>query len=244
MRRREFLSSVGSLGLLGVSDLPHRAADDTLTARVWLTDAAASYDGLRDRIEEFFRAAFGPSFHRVDLSFGTPVAASTEDAYELMTSLEWPLTLLKGRVGLGPHQPVADVNLLVTDGDVTTSYTGLGTHSVAAVSGARHVAAMSPRAETPDEVPFSLPAMRTQVLLHEAGHALGLRHDHGSLDVRGDDAVASPMVSTYPWASAEVRDGQFAFDERACGESYPDVSGKRCRLSFEFSACARRALAT
>lgn len=244
MRRREYLASVGSLGLLGVGAPPSRSTGDTLTVRVWFTEAAASYDGLRSRITEFVRTAFGPLFDRVALSWGGPVSASTEDAYEAMTSLEWPLKLLRGRVGLGECVPVDDVNLLVTDGDVTAQYTGMGIRSVAAVSGARHIAAMSPRAATPDEVPYSLPAFRTQVLLHEVGHTLGLSHEHGRLDAHDDYAVASPMVSTYPWADADVREGQFSFERRACGASFPDVSEKDCVLSFEFSACATAALGT
>lgn len=79
----------------------------------------------------------------------------------------------------------------------------------------------------------------TQLLLHELGHALGLRHRDGTITIDGERAVVSPMVSGYAWESPAVRRDQFDFDANACGSDYPSVDGKEPWLSLRYRSCER-----
>jgi hypothetical protein len=101
---------------------------------------------------------------------------------------------------------------------------------------------MPPAAETQTVVPYSVPAVATQLLLHECGHALGIGHDHGSAVRRDGAVVASPMVASYLWKSESVREKQLD-DGNACGASYPDADAavdRRLRLTY--ADCASRAI--
>lgn len=234
MNRRHLLSSVGAayLGLVGA--VGSRAAAPP-TVAVWTSEAASCYRGVADRATAYLGAALSEAVPDVEVSHAGSVPVSTERAYDLMASTEWPRTL----AGTGD---IADVNLLLTDGAMDHAPTGLGVPHVAAVGGAGDVAAMDPPEDAGSVVPYSWPAFATQVLLHECGHALGLDHDHGVVHATDDAVVASPMVSAYAWASADERAGQFAAGANACGESLPPPAGRERRLGLRFSDCALAAL--
>ena len=236
MNRRRFLrtSLAAGVGLAGLA-VGHGAMDDTLDVRVWFTEAAAGYDGLRERVEGYLSQAFGRLRDGVRLTFGRPVSVSTENGYRVTATGEWP-----AKLATGPPSPVDDVNLLVTDGQMQTSPTGVGLPHVASVGGARHVARMPPAEDGETVVPFRNRARITQVLVHEVGHALGLGHDHGTIVDGSTHVVVSPMVSAYAWATGNVRERQFDYRESACGSTYPSVEGKEGRLDMIYSECALR----
>jgi hypothetical protein len=203
--------------------------------RVWFSERAAGYSELRDRIETYLGVAFGGLEEPVEISFGGAVSVSTEDGYRVTTSGEWPSKLLES-LGDGPGLPVRGVNLLLTDGSMEEGPTGVGLPHVASVGGARHVAAM-PAGETDQSVfPYTDRSHATQVLVHECGHALALRHRHGQIVDRGHAAVVTPMVSAYAWASEDSE--EFTAEASACGSAYADVAGKQGYLDMAFSECA------
>lgn len=209
--------------------------DGPIKIRVWFSEQAAEYSDLRDRIETYLGAAFAGLDEPVEISFGGAVAVSTENGYEVTASGEWPSKLLES-LGGGTGLPVRGVNLLVTDGSMEETPTGMGFPHVASVGGARHIAAMPP-GETDEPVfPFTDRSHSTQVLVHECGHALGLQHDHGRIVDREHAVVVTPMVSAYAWASEHSQ--AFTAEANACGPSYPNVAGKRGYLDVGFSECA------
>jgi len=211
-----------------------------VNVRVWLTERASAYDGVRERARGYLRRALEPAVADLDVSFGDPVDASTEDAYRLLMDGEWPLHLA-GEVGDGGVAD--DVNLLVTDGDMSETPTGAGVSHVAAVGGARHLAQMPPAAEAPDVMAQTREAHVTQVLLHEVGHALGLQHDHGTITPIDDGVIVTPMVSAYAWLPPEVKARHFDYEQSACGQPYVDVGSSRRDLALDYSTCAASALA-
>lgn len=241
MKRRTFLG-VAAAGLLGATGYGLQR-DGPLDVRVWTSQAAAAHDGVTDRVVGHLDRALTDAVGEVSVSAGGTVAVPTEDAYRLVTGTEWPRRLLAGLVGAGPA-PVGGVNLLVTDGDMTRTPTGAGVPGLAAVGGAASLARMSPAAETPRVVGYSEPARVTQVLLHECGHALGLRHDHGAITGTDDERypVVTPMVSSYAWARGPAGAARFGYEHSACGDTYPLLTPGEARLSLCYSACARRAL--
>lgn len=237
LNRRRFLAlGAGAVSSVGLAHTGEQALDGRIDVRVWFSEAADAHDGVRPRATGYLRRALAGLGDEVSVSVGGSVAVGTEDGYRVTASGEWPKTLATGAVA-----PVDDVNLLVTDGDMSTPPTGIGLPYVASVGGARYVARMPRPSESTDAVGFSKRALVTQILVHECGHALGLRHDDGEVLDRGDHAVVSPMVSGYMWAEESVREREFGHDASACGTPYPDhLDGEDVRLAMTFSPCARR----
>ncbi|APW99249.1 peptidase M10A and M12B matrixin and adamalysin [Halobiforma lacisalsi AJ5] len=261
MNRRTFLGAVGSAASIGAFAYTRhdRSTVDTLAVRVWRSERAAGYDGVRERIREYLERFLDLPYWSLELSFGGTVAVAHEDGARVTTRGEWPLTLAGGLVGASDLEPVADVNLLVTDGGMVDAPTGYGLPHVASVGGARHLAALEPIDELPATasnaedaedveavdtsvdhpiVPLTTSTRTMQVLLHEVGHALGLDHDHGVVFRSGGTVVATPMLSTYAFSSSY--DG----DRSACGAPYPATTGRDRAITLSFSGCARRRLET
>jgi hypothetical protein len=235
LTRRAFLArTAGAAGVTGLV-AGSQTFDGPIRIRVWFSERAARYADLGDRIETYLSVAFADLEEPVEVSFGGTVAVSTENGYDVTASGEWPTKLVR-RLGEGPGPPVAGVNLLVTDGSMEETPTGIGLPHLASVGGARHVARMPPDATERSVFPFTDRSHSTQVLIHECGHALGLRHVHGRIVDRDHAVVVTPMVSAYAWAPEDS--GEFDADASACGEGYPDVAGKRGYLDMAFSTCA------
>lgn len=237
LRRREFLAAAGVASGLGGLGFLRSRDEPTIDVRVWATERAAAYDTLPDRITGYVERAFAHSRTPVAVSFGGSVPVPYEDAYRLMMYGRWPLTLGGGLVGLGSVDPVDDVNLLVTDSPIDTWPTGAGSPHAAAVGGADLLRQAPPVDEVDDVVDDHRALRAMQILLHECGHALGLKHDHGSIIDRRDEVVVSPMVSGYAWETGPVREREFDFDRNRCGDPYPSVDGKRGRLLMRFAGC-------
>ena len=235
--RREFLAAVGAGGALGAVGVLGGRPEPVIDVRFWLTEQAATYDNLQSRILGYVRRAFEHSRTRAAVDFGGTVAVPHENAYELMMYGRWPLTLVGGATGLGSVDPVDDVNLLVTDSSIDTWPSGAGAPHAAAVGGAALLRQTPPPEEVGDVVDDYRALRGMQILLHECGHALGLKHDHGSIILREDEAVVSPMVSGYAWETGPVREREFDFEHNRCGEPYRSVEGKRGRLLMRFAAC-------
>lgn len=243
VKRRAFLGAVGSVASLGTLAYSTRGTGETLAVRIWLSERAATYDGVADRVREYLAETLALEHWTVDPSVGGTVSVSTEDAARLTSRGEWPMALAAGKVGRRDIDPVSDVNLLVTDGGMQRAPTGYGIPHVASVGGARHIAELEPFDELVGDgtrmiVPNTTPTRTIQVLLHEVGHALELDHRHGVAFVTDGAVVATPMLSAYAWDSAYDADGS------QCGASIPSTDGREQRLSFAFSSCARRELAT
>jgi hypothetical protein len=237
MRRRTFLLGAGATGTVG-SLVLGSALVGPIDVRWWATRAAARRPRLRDRVEAYLERGFGSLTLVARVSYGGRISVPTEDAHRLVVDGTWPRRLVRGSSG-GRVAPVSGVNLLVTDGSVRDGPAGAGLPYVAAVGGAREIAGAPPTDRIGPVVPDSPPLRTAQILLHECGHALGLRHDHGSIEVDGAAAVVSPMVSGYAWTSGPVRRAQFDFASSRCGEPYPAVDGKDPRLLLEFDDCER-----
>ncbi|RZH66970.1 zinc metalloprotease [Natrinema altunense] len=244
MTRRVVLGALGSMVSLGALSEASREPPETLSVRVWLSERAATYEGVTDRIREYLAAIRSLEHWTVDLSFGGTVAVSTENAARLMTRGEWPKAVVAGGLGRRDLEPVADINLLVTDGRMGEAPTGYGVPHIASVGGARHIADLEPfDASLIDGtrwiVPNTAPTRTMQVLVHEIGHALGLDHEHGVAIRDGEAVIATPMLSSYAW------DPSYRADRARCGSAMPPMpDGLEKRLSFAFSACARREFAT
>jgi hypothetical protein len=236
--------SIGTVGTLGYATRP---PSDRLEVRVWLSEGAARYDAVERRVLEYLDALLGYSYWDLDLSSGGTVSVSTEDGAGVTTSGEWPMLVAGGLLGTGQIEPVSDVNLLVTDGQMTEAPTGFALPNVASVGGARYLDSL-PAFETLDAVrnvesihtvvENERPTRTIQILLHELGHALGLEHDHGVAFRDGDAVVATPMLSSYAW------DPEYDDDRSRCGTIYPETADREQRLSLTFSGCAQRGLAS
>lgn len=237
--RRRFLSTalVGSLGVAGYLKRP---SERTLNVRVWISSRAAEYEGLSEVVLGYLRRALADTHDAVELSYGGTVDVATEHAYDVVMSGDWPRRVLSGSLGLTDTDAVDDVNLLVTDGSLAETPSAAGAVNVAAAGGARFIAKMPPPSELPSTVSLSVPALATQVLVHECGHALGLHHRHGAVYDRGEGTVVTPMVSAYAWAPAEVREKHLGHSENACGTGFEPVTRRRARMSLVYSECARQ----
>lgn len=243
VNRRVFLGAVGSMASLGTLAYTTRSPTETLSVRIWLSERAATYAGVGDRIREYLREMLALEHWTLECSLGGTVSVSTEDAASLTTSGEWPMAVAAGRLGRRDIEPVSDVNLLVTDGGMEEAPTGYGIPHIASVGGARHIASLEPfdelvTDETRAIVPNTDPTRTIQVLVHEVGHALGLDHDHGVAFLYDGAVVATPMLSAYAW------DPEYDADGSRCGTVSPDPGDRERKLSLVFSSCARRELAT
>ncbi|WP_306059241.1 hypothetical protein [Natronococcus wangiae] len=247
VRRRLVLGGIGSLlslGALGTLGYATRSPAETLEVRVWFSERAARYDGVDDRVLEYLDALLDYDYWRLELSRGGVVRTSTEDGARVTTGGEWPAAVAAGALGARDLEPAADVNLLVTDGQLTTAPTGFAIPHVASVGGAQYLAALPPFDDletTRDDgsihriVENERPTRAIQILLHELGHALGLEHDHGVAFRDGDAVVATPMLSSYAW------DPDYDTGDRSrCGAVYARTEGRDQVLSLTFSACAQR----
>ena len=240
MRRRNLLLKLGALGTVGSVGVASTLVGD-VDVRWWATPRAARYPGLRERVADYLEVGFGDVALSVNVSYGGVTSFPTEDAHRLVTGGAWPRRLLDG-VADDRTAPVDDVNLLVTDGSMRRAPTGAGIPYVAAVGGARYIARTPPAEDAERVVPDRLPMRTVQILLHECGHALGLRHDHGTIRESGTAAVVSPMVSGYAWASGPIRRREFDFESNRCGRPYPAIAGRDSRLLLRFDDCERRGL--
>ncbi|MGQ3414311.1 peptidase M10A and M12B matrixin and adamalysin [Natrinema sp. LN54] len=242
MKRRVFLGTVGSMASLGTLAYATRGPDETLAVRIWFSERAATYDGIADRILEYLGEAFALEHWTLDVSIGGSVSVSTEDAARLTIRGEWPRAVAAGTLGRRDLEPVSDVNLLVTDGEMERAPTGYGIPHIASVGGARHIAALESFDELVDDdarsiVPYATPTRSIQVLVHEIGHALGLEHEHGVAFRRDGAVIATPMLSSYAW------DPSYDTDRPHCGTAIPSTDDRKRKLSLAFSSCARRELA-
>ncbi|SEH17879.1 Matrixin [Natronorubrum sediminis] len=249
MNRRLFLGSAGAILSTGTLAYTTRQPTGALEVRFWLSVQAAEYRGVSRRVREFLEVVLAFEYWTLEVSHGGTVDVSTEDGGQVTRRGEWPARLVAGRVSPNGSSSVADVNLLVTDGQMQEAPTGYGFSNVASVGGARHIAALESVEElggsateateqwvVPDE-----DATRTmQVLIHEVGHALGLGHEHGlSYRVDEHDAiVATPMLSSYAWSPAYIG------EHSQCGTTHPDPTGSSRKLQLSFSSCARSELET
>lgn len=248
VRRRLFLGGLGSLlslGTLGTLGYATRSPAETLEVRIWLSEGAARYDAVEGRLLEYLGALLGYEYWQLELSYGGVVSVSTEDGARVTINGEWPKILAAGALGARDLDPVADVNLLVTDGQMTTAPTGFAIPQTASVGGARYLATLPPfdaletvrDGDSIHRVVENERRTRTiQILLHELGHALGLEHDHGVAFRDGDAVVATPMLSSYAW------DPTYEGARSRCGTVYPSTDGRDRTLSLTFSACAQREL--
>ncbi|QLG48597.1 peptidase M10A and M12B matrixin and adamalysin [Natrinema halophilum] len=242
MNRRAFFGTVGSAISLGTLAYTTRRSPETLSVRIWLSEQASTYDGVSDRIHDYLERMLDFEFWSLEFTVGGTVSVSTEDAARLMKRGEWPKAVAEGTLGRRDIEPVSDVNLLVTDGEMKVAPTGFGIPRIASVGGARHIAALESFEELVadrdrDIVPNTTPARTIQVLVHEAGHALGLKHDHGVAFVYDGALIATPMLSSYAW------DPDYDGDRSRCGTAIPAAADRERKLSLSFSSCARRALA-
>lgn len=242
MKRRQFLAATGLVGSLGLVGAGRGGGERPLRVVVWLSERAAERDGVRPRATGYLEAALGRARDDVEVSVGDRTIPLASEGGARLMEVEWPKTVLAGAAGRGPARPVGDVNLLVTDGDPAGRPAGYGMRGIAAVGGARLLAAMAPPERSPPVVPYSAPAAITQLLLHECGHALGLAHEHGALTGEGDAVVASPMIGGYPWAEEGLRRRHLPEDANACGEALAPVANRRRLVGLEYGPCAAGAI--
>lgn len=239
LSRRSFLAAAGLVGGMGALSSGRRDGADP-RIRFWLSPDAASYgDRLPIALRTYLEHAVSPVFDEVEISFGGVVDVSTEDGYGVFGGEDgWAERVTAGFLGRGGVRSVDGVNLLVTDGAMSTAPTGAALRGAATVGGARHLLGLPNVREITPVMPFSYPLWVMQVVIHECGHALGLAHDHGGIEIDADRVIVTPMVSSYAWADEELRARQFDYEYSACGDRYRSVGDRRRYLSLGFSSCA------
>lgn len=231
---------VGVASGLGLLGRRRYAGDDPLSVTVWFTEAALSHAGVETRAIGYLRRALETAVGDVDVDRGArSISPPSEEGTRLMTRW-WPATVARGVAGRGPVDDVGDVSLLVTDGDPRRRPAGYGLPGVGTVSGARLLSQMLPVDADGTVVDPTPSAVVTQLLLHECGHALGLRHRHGTVTraESGEAVVASPMVGRYAWTRPDEDVG----DADRCGHAYPATDGGRRQLALTYGSCATAAL--
>jgi hypothetical protein len=242
VNRRAFLAGAGVALSLGVAGRRAASEPGPVVVRVWFSESAATHDALEDRVEGYLGGALADALGAVEVEFAELTVALSHEGGKASLGMDWPMRVAEGLVGMADVDPVGGANLLVTDGDPRRQPAGYGRPHVAAATGGAYIARMPPAEDLSAVVPYSVPAAATQLLLHEAGHALGATHAHGTARREGDALVASPMVGSYLWASERVREAQLD-DGSACGGAYPSDDGaSERRLGLRYADCAARAL--
>lgn len=238
--RRAFLACAAGVGALGVVGYGHHTARQDVA--IWFSEAAAEYPDLPDRTLGLLEPALDEA--GVDATVDVrsrPIPLEEEQGERLMT-VTWPRLAVGGMLHAGPVQPAGSVNLLVTDGDPRSEPAGYGMRGIAAVTGARYLAALPEAIRETAVVDYAPRAAVAQLLLHECGHAMGLGHRHGEVTVREGATVASPMVGSYAWAAADVRRRHIGHDANVCGRSLARGEADRKKLSLRYGGCARRSV--
>ncbi|MFP9192249.1 peptidase M10A and M12B matrixin and adamalysin [Natronosalvus vescus] len=237
MKRRAFIAGVGSVGTLGGIRYATRDPVTELEVGFWMSEGAAQYDTVVDRVTEYLELALGLDFWTVTITYGGTIPVESEDGVRPVRRGRWPAQVAMGAMGPGSLESAVDANVLVTDGQMRQAPTGIAIPHVASVGGARYIDQLDPPSETPDPDAYSLPSLSIQVLIHEIGHTLGLRHGHGTVYQTDEGTVATPMVSAYAW------DSSFETTESLCGDSYETQPVSPRLLTYQFSSCARERLA-
>lgn len=233
------IGAAGTLVSLPTIGYTTRRDGTTVSVRFWRTPRAARYEGVEARLTELLTRSFDLPFWSLEVSSGGIADVGTDRAADAVTRGIWPRAVLGGATGVGSVEPVWDVNLLVTDGSLENAPTGYGVPHVAAVGGARELAQLEPVDAIDDPVPNTDGAFAAQVVIHEAGHALGLDHADGRRYADGEASVVTPMLSAYGWQSSPRR------EDSRCGaaDGGPDDAESSTRLlDLQFSGCARRKL--
>lgn len=234
------LLGVGAAITLGLGSRSRIASDDRLAVRIWQTEEAADHPVARERAAGYLRSALEQVGFEPAISFGEPPQDFTTSDRAIERTA-WPTRVLVGASGAASIDPVADVNLLLTDGDVARSTAGFAYPHIATVPGARFLAAVDPVEATAGVVEYTIPGAVAHLLLHEVGHALGLEHNHGAVVVEETTVTVSPMVSGYAWADGTERPRDLTGGE--CNAGLPSGDGRR-QLAMTYSTCAKDALRT
>ncbi|MFP8891658.1 peptidase M10A and M12B matrixin and adamalysin [Natrialbaceae archaeon A-CW2] len=232
MKRRTFLGTLGALSSLGTLHYTTREPVSKLEVRFFLSEGASDYPGIESRVSAYLEGALEYPFWSVDVSMGGIVSTPTEDGADPVRTGRWPLTVGAGVTGMGNANPARDVNVLITDGQMSTAPTGYAIPHVASVGGARHLASLDVPTDFDGYDGYTRPALTAQILLHEVGHTLGLRHEHGHIERHDGKTAVTPMVSAYAW------DDEFDATSCRCGTTYPTDRDTGRLLSHRFSDCA------